>query len=289
MKILLAGSTGFLGRYLLEAFIKNGNEVIALKRSTSNTSITDKNLTDIKFYNIDEVKLRDIFKNNKIDVVVNTVTNYGKNNNSASEIVMTNLMFGLELLENSINHAKAFINTDTLLHRNINAYTFSKAQLVDWMIFLSNKNTKIINVKLEHMYGPFSGQNNFIYWLVEQLRQNVQKIELTSGLQKRDFIYIDDVVSAYEVIIKNISKFRDYEELELGTGNSIEVKFFIEKIYEEMLKQQNIDTELLFGAIAYRENENMDMKANIQKLASFGWKPEVSIESGIKKILNSKE
>lgn len=289
MKILLAGSTGFLGRYLLESFIKNGNEVIALKRSTSNTSITDKNLTDIKFYNIDEVKLRDIFKNNKIDVVVNTVTNYGKNNNSASEIVMTNLMFGLELLENSINNAKAFINTDTLLHRNINAYTFSKAQLVDWMIFLSNKNTKIINVKLEHMYGPFSGQNNFIYWLVEQLRQNVQKIELTSGLQKRDFIYIDDVVSAYEVIIKNISKFRDYEELELGTGNSIEVKFFIEKIYEEMLKQQNIDTELLFGAIAYRENENMDMKANIQKLASFGWKPEVSIESGIKKILNSKE
>lgn len=289
MKILLAGSTGFLGRYLLESFIKNGNEVIALKRSTSNTSITDKNLTDIKFYNIDEVKLRDIFKNNKIDVVVNTVTNYGKNNNSASEIVMTNLMFGLELLENSINKAKAFINTDTLLHRNINAYTFSKAQLVDWMIFLSNKNTKIINVKLEHMYGPFSGQNNFIYWLVEQLRQNVQKIELTSGLQKRDFIYIDDVVSAYEVIIKNISKFRDYEELELGTGNSIEVKFFIEKIYEEILKQQNIDTELLFGAIAYRENENMDMKANIQKLASFGWKPEVSIESGIKKILNSKE
>lgn len=289
MKILLAGSTGFLGRYLLESFIKNGNEVIALKRSTSNTSITDKNLTDIKFYNIDEVKLRDIFKNNKIDVVVNTVTNYGKNNNSASEIVMTNLMFGLELLENSINNAKAFINTDTLLHRNINAYTFSKAQLVDWMIFLSNKNTKIINVKLEHMYGPFSGQNNFIYWLVEQLRQNVQKIELTSGLQKRDFIYIDDVVSAYEVIIKNISKFRDYEELELGTGNSIEVKFFIEKIYEEILKQQNIDTELLFGAIAYRENENMDMKANIQKLASFGWKPEVSIESGIKKILNSKE
>jgi len=33
----------------------------------------------------------------------------------------------------------------------------------------------------------------------------------------------------------------------------------------------------------------MDMKANIQKLVSFGWKPEVSIESGIKKILNSKE
>lgn len=289
MKILLAGSTGFLGRYLLESFIKNGNEVIALKRSTSNTSAIDKNLNDIKFYNIDEMTLRDIFKNNEIDVVVNTVTNYGKNNNSASEIARTNLMFGLELLENSINNTKAFINTDTLLHRNINTYAFSKAQLVDWMVYLSNKNTKIINVKLEHMYGPSGDHNNFICWLVGQMRQNVQKIELTSGLQKRDFIYIDDVVSAYEVIIKNISKFQDYEEFELGTGNSIEVKVFIEKVYKEILKQQNINTELLFGAIAYRENENMDMKANIQKLVSFGWKPEVSIESGIKKILNSKE
>ena len=289
MKILLAGSTGFLGRYLLESFIKNGNEVIALKRSTSNTSVIDKNLNDIKFYNIDEVTLRDIFKNNEIDVVVNTVTNYGKNNNSASEIAMTNLMFGLELLENSINNTKAFINTDTLLHRNINTYAFSKAQLVDWMIYLTNKNTKIINVKLEHMYGPFGDHNNFICWLVGQMRQNVQKIELTSGLQKRDFIYIDDVVSAYEVIIKNISKFQGYEEFELGTGNSIEVKVFIEKVYKEILKQQNINTKLLFGAIAYRENENMDMKANIQKLVGFGWKPEVSIESGIKKILNSKE
>ena len=268
MKILLAGSTGFLGRYLLESFIKNGNEVIALKRSTSNTSVIDKNLNDIKFYNIDEVTLRDIFKNNEIDVVVNTVTNYGKNNNSVSEIAMTNLMFGLELLENSINNTKAFINTDTLLY---------------------NKNTKIINVKLEHMYGPFGGHNNFISWLVGQLRQNVQKVKLTSGLQKRDFIYIDDVVSAYEVIIKNISKFQGYEEFELGTGNSIEVKVFIEKVYKEILKQQNINTKLLFGAIAYRENENMDMKANIQKLVGFGWKPEVSIESGIKKILNSKE
>lgn len=289
MKILLAGSTGFLGRCLLESFIKNGHEVIALKRSTSNTNIIDKNLNDIKFYNVDEVALRDIFKNNKVDIVVNTVTNYGKNNNSVSEIVMTNLMFGLELLENSINNTKAFINTDTLLYRNINAYAFSKAQLVDWMIYLSNKNTKIINVKLEHMYGPFGGHNNFICWLVGQLRQNVHKVKLTSGLQKRDFIYIDDVVSAYEVIIKNISKFQDYEEFELGTGNSIEVKVFIEKVYKEILKQQNINTKLLFGAIAYRENENMDMKANIQKLVSFGWKPEVSIESGIKKILNSKD
>ena len=91
------------------------------------------------------------------------------------------------------------------------------------------------------------------------------------------------------MIIKNISKFQGYEEFELGTGNSIEVKVFIEKVYKEILKQQNINTKLLFGAIAYRENENMDMKANIQKLVGFGWKPEVSIESGIKKILNSKE
>lgn len=66
------------------------------------------------------------------------------------------------------------------------------------MKFLSNKQTKMINIKIEHMYGALDDENKFIYWLINKLKQNVEKIDLTSGVQKRDFIYIDDIVSAYE-------------------------------------------------------------------------------------------
>ncbi len=290
MTILIAGTTGFLGSYLLKSFIKNGYKVIALKRSTSNTYRIEEYLNQIILYDIDKTELSCIFENHKINIVVNTVTNYGRKDIQISSIVDTNLIFGLKLLEESVNaNVKAFINTDTLLERNINAYALSKAQLVDWMKLLSNKNTKMINIKIEHMYGPFDDENKFIYWLINQLKQNVEKIDLTSGVQKRDFIYIDDIVNAYEIIIKNIDTLSNYEEFELGSGNSVEVKEIVEQIVKELNASMIVTTKLNFGGITYRTNENMDMQANIVKLQHLGWKPQVSIEDGIKKILKEEK
>ena len=290
MIILLTGSTGFLGSYLLKSFVKSGYEVIALKRSTSNTYRINDYLKKVTLYNIDKVNLEDIFKKHKINIVINTVTNYGRIDNKMSSILDTNLIFGLKLLEESVNsNAKAFINTDTLLERNINAYALSKAQLVDWIKFLSNKNTKMVNIKIEHMYGALDDENKFIYWLINKLKQNVEKIDLTSGVQKRDFIYIDDIVNAYEIIIQNINTFSNYEEFELGSGNSIEVKNFVEKIYQEISNKQTLSTKLNFGAVSYRDNENMNIQANIEKLTNLAWKPKVSIKDGIKKILEKEK
>ncbi|MGJ0363462.1 NAD-dependent epimerase/dehydratase [Aliarcobacter cryaerophilus] len=286
MTILLTGATGFLGSYLLKSFIKNGYEVIALKRSTSNIYRIEEYLDQIILYDIDKTELSDIFENHKIDIVINTVTNYGRKDTKISSIVDTNLIFGLKLLEESVNNnVEAFINTDTLLDRNLNPYALSKAQLVNWMQFLSTHNSKMINVRIEHMYGTLDDENKFIYWLINQLKQNVENIDLTSGVQKRDFIYIDDIVSAYETMIKNIDRFSNYEEFELGSGNSIEVKEFVKQIVKELNVNQTITTKLNFGIVAYRANENMNMQANIEKLQNLGWKPKISIEDGIKKII----
>jgi len=286
MTILITGATGFLGSYLVKYFVNHKYDVIALKRSTSDTYRIDSYLNKISFYNADKTALSTIFKDNKVDIVIHTVTDYGRKNVSVTSLVNTNLMFGLELLETSIaTNVKAFINTDTLLQRDINAYALSKAQFVEWMKFFSDKNTKMINIKLEHMYGLLDDENKFIYWLINQLKQNQEKIDLTSGEQKRDFIYIDDIISAYNLIIENIESFEGFEEIELGSGNSISVKEFVEKIYEKLSESQGLKTELKFGAIDYRENESMNMVANISKLEKLGWRAKVSIDEGIQKII----
>lgn len=287
MTILLAGVTGFLGSYLLKSFVESGHNVIALKRSISNTYRIDEYLNKVTCYNIDEIEILSIFENYEIDIVVNTATNYGRKDTRISSIVETNLMFGLKLLEVSVtSNIKAFINTDTLLERNLNGYALSKAQFVDWMKFLSHNSTKMINIKIEHMYGPKDDENKFIYWLIHQLKQNVAKIDLTSGVQKRDFIYIDDIISAYTTIINNLDVMSNFEEFELGSGSSIEVKIFVEQL---AIQLKAISTTLNFGAVPYRANENMHMQADITKLKRLGWKPEVSVETGIKNILKEEK
>jgi CDP-paratose synthetase len=292
MKILLSGSTGFLGSYLLKEFIRNNHTVIALKRSTSKTWRINDYLENSSpqenmpfFLDIDKIKVKKIFTDYNIDIVVNTVTDYGKENKYSS-IVETNLLFGLRLFEESLRHkVKTIINTDTLLSSNINSYALSKAQLVEWMKFLANQDTRMINIKIEHMYGPEDDEKKFIYWLINKLKENTETIPLTSGIQKRDFIYIDDVVSAYTSIINNLDKLAGYEEFELGCGSNIRVKQFIEQIYDELTKYQKIKTKLNFGKIPYRKNENMEMKADISKFKKLGWTPKTSICKGIEKLI----
>jgi CDP-paratose synthetase len=287
MTILISGATGFLGSYLLKLFIRSGYEVIALKRSTSNDYRIKYDLDKCIYYDIDKTELKTVFEKHQINIVINTVTNYGRNDKSILSIVDTNLIFGLKLLEESIsNDIEAYINTDTLLDKSINSYALSKSHLVDWMKISSTQNTKMINIKIEHMYGTLDDENKFIYWIMNQLKNNVQKIDLTSGIQKRDFIYISDIVSAYELIISNIDKINSYEEFELGSGKSIEVKIFVNMIFKELSKLQAIQTDLNFGAIKYRDNENMNMIADISKLKKLGWKAKISIEDGINKIIN---
>jgi len=286
MKILLSGGTGFLGRYLLKRCIQEGFEVMGLKRSTSNSYRIKEVMDRITFYDVDQIDMESIFKKHTVDMVVNTVTDYGRTDKSIANILETNLMFSIRLLECAVNHnVRTFMNTDTLLEKEINAYALSKNQLVQWMQFLSDK-INMVNIKIEHMYGPLDDENKFIYWVIKQLKDNVEKIDLTSGIQKRDFIYIDDIVDAYMTVIKNSEQFSAFEEFELGSGNSIEVKRFLDLLYSKIQQNQELNTRLNFGAVAYRENENMYMQANISKLRSLGWQARVKLEDGIQNILD---
>lgn len=288
MNILLTGSTGFLGSYLLKSFINKKYNVVALKRSTSKTHRIDHLVSQCTLYDIDKIDINEVFEKHAINGVINTVTNYGGKDTKLSSIVDTNLIFGLKIIEASVNHRVGFfINTDTLLPRDINAYALSKAQSNDWMKFFSSKKSRMINVKIELIYGPKDDVNKFVSWLIIQLKQNVKSIDLTNGIQKRDFIYIDDVVNAYNTIIENICSLSNYEEIELGNGCSIELKSFINLILNELSSQQVITTKLNFGNIPYRLNENMDMQANIQKLKNLSWQPTTSIEDGIKNVIKN--
>ena len=136
------------------------------------------------------------------------------------------------------------------------------------------------------MYGALSSKDLFLYSLIEKLKKNVNEIDLTSATHKRDFIFIDDAVSAYNIIIKNIDFLPDYEEFELGSGNNIEFKFFVNLIKLQLNEYQNVTTKLNFGAIKYGRNKPKDIKADITKLKNLGWVEKNNLKAGIKNMLN---
>lgn len=288
-KILLTGSTGFLGSALLHGLLSNGYSVIGIKRSTSDmwriSHLTDHNL--LTLVDIDQCNIENIFKENNIETIIHTATEYGREIDNVSKILEANLMLPLKIAEAGIaNGTTTFINTDSYFNKINRSYThllnysLSKKSLQIWLENISNK-LKIVNIYLEHIYGPKDSKTKFVDSLINDIIHE-NNIQLTHGHQKRDFIYIDDAVSAYLKIIEH-SKTHQFKikQIELGSGKSIPIREFAKRI--KLIC--NSKSKLEFGAIDYRPDEIMESVANTKEITEMGWKPFVNIEGGIKSIV----
>lgn len=279
--VLLTGATGFLGSHLLKVFIENGCQVAILKRSFSDTRRIGEYLDKIQSFDIDILPIETAFeKCGRFDCVIHTATNYGRRGETAVEVFETNLSFPLRLLETA-----TFFNTATILYAYLNYYALSKRQFEDWgRIFADQGKIQFVNIKLEHMYGPGDDPSKFTTWIVQSCLKNISKIELTPGEQKRDFIYIDDVVEAYKLLLEKGSQLGDgFQEYDLGSGSAVSIREFVETVE----RLTGTDTELIFGAKPYRENEIMHSEADISKLLNLGWKPRYDLVAGLKKMIES--
>jgi CDP-paratose synthetase len=290
--ILLTGATGFLGSYLLDALINKGYSIVIVTRTGSCTKRIRHLEGKYKRYILSENSLEQVFYEQPINCVVHTACNYGRGSSNTNEVVSTNLMFGIDLLSKSSKYkVKTFINTDTyynnggLISKHLGDYILSKKQFLEWLQFKSNT-INIVNLKIHHMYGKNDNESKFIPWFLLQLKTNVEKIELTNGLQKRDFIYVDDVVNSYLTILNNIEKIYGYNEYEVGTGKSLSLREFLvslQKIYS--LYNPDSRSELNFGAIKQIEYEVMNAIADNSKLLKLGWLPHISVKDGLKKLV----
>lgn len=293
MKVLITGATGFLGSHLTKAFIQEGYEVIILKRSFSNTWRISNVLSKVTSFNIDRCSLEQPFKDcGPIDIIIHTATKYDRNGESATQLVDANISYPLKLMETAIAYqTKRFINTDSFIHKGNNgykhlaAYSLTKKHFLDWgREFSFEEKIQFINVKLEHLYGSFDNENKFSSYILRSCLNNVTELHLTPGDQKRDFIHINDVVSAYLLLLKQDDSpwFKEYE---LGTGETATIRDFVEMIH----RKSQSKTKLKFGAIPHRENEIMESKANNIELKKLGWRSEVNLEEGIEFILSDEK
>jgi CDP-paratose synthetase len=285
--ILLTGATGFLGSHLLESFVHQELDVIILKRTASNTWRINHLLDKVRIYNIDSVDISTVLSCEKVDVIINTVCSYGRTNEKLLDILNSNLIFGLNLLEEAIkNNVKTFINTDSLLPRNLNDYSLSKAQFADWLYQRSEK-IQVVNFKIELMYGAKDDAKKFLPWLMNEMIDKKDDINLTSGIQKRDFIYVSDVVTAYDLVLQKRMSLSNWSQFEIGTNIFTEVKEFVLILARELekLNKSKMAFRLKFGTIPYRKGDMMLPELDNRKLIELGWKPKVNIIDGIQKIL----
>jgi nucleoside-diphosphate-sugar epimerase len=285
--VLITGINGFLGSHLAMQLSDEFN-VIGLEYRIDNL-FRLKGLP-FKVYSSKEEDFEKIFTENDIYSVIHAATIYRKENEPIEDLLSTNIMLPVKLLVLSHTHrVKLFLNTDSFFNNSnstysyLSEYTLSKKHALEWLKEIKGK-CKLINMKLFHIYGPNDSTNKFIPQMISSFKSNQPFINLTPGEQKRDFIFIDDVVSAYRTILGNYDKLSsNIHEFEVGTGNLVALREFINTI-KDLTKS---DTELRFGVLPYRKGEIMEAKADNIKLLFMGWKPRFNLNDGLQLLINS--
>ena len=105
-----------------------------------------------------------------------------------------------------------------------------------------------------------------------------KEIELSHGLQKLDFIYVEDIADAYICCVENISRINGYEAFNIGTGFPYSIRDIVSLLEE-------INGKPIKKIWSEPSKENMDViYPDIRKAHKIlNWKPKHSLKRGLEK------
>jgi len=230
MKILVTGGAGFIGSHIVDLYIKNGYEVIIIDDlSTGKAEYVNKKAKfyklDINELNVNDAKLKDIFKIERPDVI----------NHHAAQISViesikdpvsdanVNILATLNLLENCVKYnVKKFIfassggtvykETDKLpVDENhptkpLSPYGVSKLAIENYLYYykkIHNLDSAIL--RYANVYGPGQdpyGEAGVIAIFINKMLKGENPIINGDGNQTRDFVYISNAAQANLLALK---------------------------------------------------------------------------------------
>ena len=286
MKIIVTGGFGFLGRKLVPKLLQDGHKLLLVSRTLRSIPNFDRFPNKPLICGENELA-QALNQFGQVDAILHAATDYGRDPADIHTIFNSNEVFPMMLMEIALKRAiKTFINIDTFFNQKnttysyLEGYTISKRHFMEWGQYCAkNKFINFVNLKLFHIYGEGDKFSKFVNMIVDKCL-NAEPIGLASGLNKRDFIYIDDVVSAISLILTK-SDLNGFNEYEVGTGELVSIKDFVELA----LHLTDGKSKVTFGELLDRDGEFSGIAANNNSLRTIGWHPKINLNNGIKLII----
>lgn len=278
--ILVTGASGFLGRSLVLALRERGANIIELNRDDGDIA----NLDTFKIAN--EKKIDHIFhlagKTFIPDSWDDPLAFY-----QANVIGTINVLEFCRKKNVPLTYVSAYVygETDKLpisenhLLNPGNPYALTKIAAEDACKFYAkNYNFPITVIRPFNVYGPDQKEFFLIPFIVKQVIDEGNVISVRDLRPRRDYVYLDDLVTALLATLNRVSSYQAYN---IGSGISYGVDEVIE-IIQRVAGTQKVVTSEGSG----RMNDESNIVADISEAhLGLGWSPKISFEKGIEKIL----
>jgi nucleoside-diphosphate-sugar epimerase len=301
-KVLITGATGFIGRHLTKRLVAEGYTVGALVRTASPTtsSFSTESVTlffgDIRNY--EEIKAA--FLTFKPDAVMHLVTYYAVMHRAEDigTMVDTNVKGTINLLEASkeSGSVQLFINTSSCAVygrkeqplsegdaiRPQNLYAVTKLHAEDaCSYYATDFHLPTVTLRLFAPYGPGDSARRLIPYVIGSILKGIPP-NLTTGKQEWDFVFVEDIVSAYLSVLRSYPFGEDHAIFNIGTGDPVSIRSLVEKI--RTLMGSSVD--LPWGTVPHRSNEVWYNSADISRAKNrLGWSPDIGIDDGLEKTV----
>ena len=306
MKVLVTGADGFIGSHLCEFLLKENHEIIAISRNFKQLPKLISNLDKIDFNQIDvtdfsslsklivkhepnviihlagETSHKQSFENPMYDVDVNTKSTLCILETIKQSKLKTRFILGSTFIvvgkpETLPVTEDTDCNPSTVygINRLASEY-FSK-------VYHNMYDIDAISFRITNAFGPrekyLTPTKNALNYLIYQAYKGKDVTIYDEGKFFRDVIFVNDVISGINTIIKNGVSGNLY-----WISSSKKTWFYeIGKLLEE----------LTTGKVKYVESPSYNNKVDVgnfvvdnSKLQSIGWKIEISVKDGIKETLD---
>jgi dTDP-6-deoxy-L-talose 4-dehydrogenase (NAD+) len=275
MKVLVTGSTGFIGRYVVSLLLKRGLKVIA-------TSRDEKKAKKFDWYNHVKYIQCDIYSKDIDffsffgcpDIIIHLAW-YGLPNYKSSFHVDKNLPANCLFLKNFLDGGvKKIVVAGTCYEygmqsgclqesnvtQPVTQYGLAKDTLHKYLEFLVHDTQIPFNwVRLFYLYGDGQNQNSLLPQLERAISEGEKTFNMSCGEQLRDYLSVEDVA-------RNLCAIALQSQVN-GTvnccsGNPISIR----RLVEERIKMLHSDIALNLGYYPYPDYEPMAFWGDTTKL-----------------------
>lgn len=302
MKILVTGGSGFLGSALSKRLLQEGNEIWCLDNfSTGRMENIAELAKDPRFHLLQQdiiepldIPAEQIYNlacpaspaHYQLDPIHTAKTCFlgalnvlelAKKNNATVLQASTSEIYGDPLLHPQVEYYKGNVNPIGIRSCYDEGKRIAETLFFD---YARQYNTKIRVVRIFNTYGPNMNPedgrvvSNFI---IQALRND--KITIYGdGSQTRCFCYVDDMIEALIRMMNNTEGFAGPVNL----GNPVEMT--VKELAEKVIR--------LTGSASILEYRNLPQDDPVRRkpdislaMEMLEWKPEVSLEEGLKKTI----
>ena len=296
MTILVAGASGLAGSAIVRELNRIGKPVVGI--SSKDVDLLDREAT---FKYIGSLKPKVI-----IDAAAK-VGGISANNSYPVEFLSKNIQIQTNLMDaaHSIKVEKfVFLASSCIYPKNClqpikeeyvltgaleptnSAYAIAKLAGIELIkAYRKEFGHSWVSVMPTNLYGPndnFDLETSHVFpalirKFIEARESNANSVELWgTGKSRREFLHVDDLAKA---IIVCLDKYDSDQQINIGTGIDLSIAELAEKIAEKVNYTGDIDWDTA------REDGTSQKVLDIQKITNLGWKPTISLEQGIKLVV----